>query len=375
MPDNVMTKAERVIAALEHRQTDRVPSFLLGADFCFYKQFIQQMGFSRENFHKYASDGLIMTPPVNHALALELGFDCDWMTFPALLHFEPEVRDQGLVDTFGGIFNMGIQPDGTPHQWFVGPHLTSKKKIQEWWDLGRPKGYIKLIFKPTFKQQRLLLEKYDGFLMLVGLAGPFECCVFGIGFSQFARYARRDPAFLHEILARNFEVQAQGLREIMKFKPPVVMCGDDYGFNEGLQINVKHWREFIKPVLAQYIRIVHDGGAKFVIHSCGNIGEIFPDFIELGIDGVESLQPNINDLAMLKAKFGDKIALLGTIDDSGLLVNGTPDQVKREVKKSIQVLGKGGGYVPGATNFLLNAKVENIQAMVEAIREFQWTTT
>ncbi|MHA1733299.1 MAG: uroporphyrinogen decarboxylase family protein [Promethearchaeota archaeon] len=360
-------KCERVLAALEHEETDRPPSFLLGADFSFYKQFIEKVGFGHDEFREYAKDGLVMTPPVNHALALELGFDCDWMTFPSLFHFEPGLENHALLDTWGGMFSFDVQPDGTPHQWYVGPHLTSREKVEEWWDLGRPAGYPKLLFKPSLRQQRVLLKKYDGFLMLVGLAGPFECLIFGIGFAQFARYARRDPEFLHEILERNFEVQAEGLKRIVRFKPPVVMCGDDYGYNEGLQVNVKHWREFIKPILGRYVEIVHGAGAKFVIHTCGNVGELFPDFVELGIDGVESLQPTINDLPFLKHKFGDEIALLGTVDDSGLLVNGTPAQVRAEVGKMVEVLGKGGGYVPGPTNFLLDAKVENVVAMLEAI--------
>lgn len=363
-----MTRCERVIAALERRPVDRVPAFLLGADFSFYRRFIDQVGFSHEHFYQYAKDGLVMTPPVNHALALELGFDVDWMTFPALLHYDPETRR--VVDTWGAIYDFVVEPDGTPHQWFVGPHLTSREKIRAWWDAGRPKGYIELLFKPTFKQQRLLLEKYDGFLMMVGLAGPFECLSFSIGLGQIARFCRKDPAFLHEILATNLEVQLAGLREILKHHPPVVMCGDDYGYNEGLLIHGRYWREFIKPVLAEYVRVVHDAGAKFVLHSCGNVGQLFPDFVELGIDGVESLQPTINDLPALKAKYGDDIALLGTVDDTHLLVHGTPDQVRAAVREQLAVLGKGGGYVPGATNFLLNAKVANVQAMVETIHQF-----
>jgi uroporphyrinogen decarboxylase len=147
------------------------------------------------------------------------------------------------------------------------------------------------------------------------------------------------------------------------------MCGDDYGYNKGLQINVKNWRKFIKPKLANYVKIAHDGGAKFILHSCGGIGEIFPDFVEIGIDGVESLKPISNDLAMYREKYPE-ITLVGTIDDSEMLVHESPENVKKSVKESIKLLGKKGGYIPGPTNFLLDQPPENIVALYKSVKEF-----
>jgi uroporphyrinogen decarboxylase len=188
--------------------------------------------------------------------------------------------------------------------------------------------------------------------------------------AQVAKFSRKDPKFLEEILEKNFEVQGKGLERMMKLGKnlPAVMCGDDWGYNHGLQMPVKFWRQFIKPILKRYVEIVHSYECKFLIHSCGNIGEIFPDLIELGIEGVESLQPTINDLPGLKQKYGDKIALLGTIDDTNLLVNGTKERVWTEVTTMVKTLGKGSGYIPGATNTLLDAKVKNVKTMIEAIQ-------
>ena len=73
---------------------------------------------------------------------------------------------------------------------------------------------------------------------------------------------------------------------------------------------------------------------------------------------------------LIKSKFGDKIALLGTIDDSNLLKFSTPSEIKKSVTKSIKELGPGG-YVPGATNTLLDQPVENVIAMYDAIREYK----
>jgi uroporphyrinogen decarboxylase len=155
----------------------------------------------------------------------------------------------------------------------------------------------------------------------------------------------------------------------MKTKPDVVMCGDDYGYNSGLQLPAKDWRKFIKPKLANYVQIAHDGGAKFILHSCGDIREIFPDFVEIGIDGVESLQPKNNDLKMYREKYPE-ITLVGTIDDSEMLKYQLPAFIRNAVKENIKALGKKGGYIPGPTNFLLDQPPENIVSLYKAIQEF-----
>lgn len=359
-----MNRFERIIAALEHRQPDKVPTFILGGDFRFYKQFMDKIGFTPEEMRQYTKDGIMTGAPMCHALALKLGFDADWVTLSAMEHFDPDTRQ--LVDTFGSLAKIVVN-EGTPHAWFNGPFLTTKEKIKAWWDLGRPVDFPTMLMKPAFKIHHTLMNKYDGFTLFVGIPGIYEPLSMSIGLAQFAKFARKEPDFLKEIIERNFTVQERALDRIVKNKMPIVMCGDDYGYNEGLLINGIQWRTFIKPYLKRYVDIVHNGGAKFILHSCGKIEEIFPDFVEIGIDGVQSLQPKLNDLPTLKQKYGDNIALLGTIDDTDLLVNGTPDQVRAEIRKSVDVLGKNGGLIAGGTNFLLDATIENVRAMVEAI--------
>ncbi|MBD3350473.1 MAG: hypothetical protein GF364_03205, partial [Candidatus Lokiarchaeota archaeon] len=351
--------------------TDIIPAFCLGADFEFYKYFMEDIGMKTEHYNQYLKDGIVDTPPVNHALSVAMNFDCDWYTWMPRLHFDS--KKESMIDTWGSFQKILVRDNGIPHAWYSGPSLTSKKEIKAWWEKGRPKGYINLLLKGVKKTLRTLMKpKYNEFLMLVGLSGPYECISMSIGLGQLAKYCRKEPEFVREILERNFEVQGKGLEKLCKINPPIVMCGDDYGYVNGLQMPVKYWRQFIKPILKQYVEIVHNHDLKFILHSCGNIGAIFKDFVELNIDGVESLQPTINDLGYLKRKYGDKLALLGTIDDTDLLVNAEPADVKKKVTHQIKILGKNGGYIPGATNFLLNQKVENIIAMIDTIHTFNF---
>jgi uroporphyrinogen-III decarboxylase len=360
-----MTSYERSIAALEHKSVDRFPVFSLGADYTFYNAFMENIGFSPEEIKQYATDGILTGPPWAHGINLKMGFDADWTSLGAQQHFDPETKQ--ILDTFGGIDKVVVNEQGIPHLWYFKPSLTTKEKIKDWWNKGRPKPYTEAMIKPNVNTANKLIEKYQ-ILSMIGLPGPYENLHMGIGMAQVAKFSRKDPKFLEEILEKNFEVQGKGLEKLMKLgNPPVVMCGDDWGFNHGLQMPVKCWRQFIKPIIKRYVEIIHSHNSKFIIHSCGNIGEIFPDLVELGVEGVESLQPTINDLNSLKQKYGDKLALLGTIDDTNLLVSGTTEHVWSEVTNSVKALGKGSGYIPGATNTLLNAKVNNVITMIEAI--------
>jgi uroporphyrinogen-III decarboxylase len=361
-----MSSYQRCIAALEHKPVDRFPVFSLGVDYEFYNSFMNEIGFTPEEVKQYASDDILTGPPWSHGVNLKLEFDADWASLSAQPHFDKETKQ--ILDTFGGISKIVVKDDGTPHLWYLKPFLTSKEKIKDWWGKGRPKPYTDTMIKPWVKRAKILIEKYQ-ILSMVGLPGPYENLHMGIGMAQVAKFCRKEPQFLEEILERNFEIQGKGLERILKLgKLPVIMCGDDWGYNQGLQMPLKYWKQFIKPILKRYVEIVHSYEAKFIIHSCGKIEEIFPDLVELGVEGVESLQPTINDLPSLKQKFGDKICLLGTIDDTHLLVEGTKEHVWSDVTNSVKILGKGSGYIPGATNTLLNAKVKNVKTMLEAIR-------
>ncbi len=362
-----ITNVERVLTTLECKSADRPPALVLGSDFQFAEQFYRRVGFTPEETMQFAKEGLLAMPW--QAISVKLGFDIGWSTCLSAVHFDPERHM--IMDTFGELQKLTVKENGVPHPWYYGPGLTDKAMVERWWGLGRPKRFSSLMLKMAFAPRRTLEKKYN-FVLFVGIPGPFENTVLPLGFGFLARLMRNNPDFLKEFTRRNLEVELDALARIAKYHPPVIMCGDDYGYNEGLQISLPQWQQFVKPRLKEYVTLAHNYGCKFVLHSCGNIAVIFPDLVELGIDGIHSLQPTINDLPALKAKFGDKIALLGTIDDTNLLKNLSPQEVRISIRESLKVLGKGGGYIPGPTNWLLDPKLENLQAMISEIKNFRY---
>ena len=366
--------------ALECKVPARIPTFLLGADWDFMERFIAEVGFTYEEFIEFKRDRIPFMCPTHIALAIKLNVDIAWMTPLGQLIWLDDLDEIGMMH--GGRikvvnrmsdYHPANPPEGwkkhpIPHLWYYKEGLFNKEQIKKYMD--KKIKYSKREFKQTGKIIEVCEKKYN-LIVSAGLTGPWEQLHFGIGFANVAKFWRKDRKFLHEIKNFHLDYLLKGVEDLVKCaKPKVVMIGDDYGFNQGLQMSLEMWRELVKPGLAEYVKIIHDGGAKCLLHSCGNIGQLFGDFVEIGLDGIESLKPYSNDLVSLKQKYGDKLCFLGTIDDSRMLNFSSPSEVKQSVTQSIKDLGPGG-YIPGATNFLLDQPVDNVYAMFEAIRNYK----
>jgi len=375
-----MSALERVLTVLEGKIPDRVPSFILGGDYDFVDRFMKSpYKLTEEDMKLLDSDRVSFMIPFIHSIiakfsppdifpgGIDAKIDMCWSTTGGGL-INMDFTDR-VLNNNGGTFDAFIKENGIPHLWYTGPALLKKEHIEEYWKKEKELKPNPAVFRNLSRIRKTMLEKYD-IVVSQGITGPFENCVFGIGHANFTRFARKDPNYLQHHIDFQWETfEEPSLKLLMDQKPDVVMCGDDYGYNKGLQINVNYWRKYIKPKLAEYVKIVHDGGAKFVLHSCGNLGQIFPDFVEIGIDGVESLKPKSNDLKMYREKYPE-ITLIGTIDDSEMLIYESPEHIRYSVKESIKSLGKKGGYIPGPTNFLLDHPPENIVSLYKAIQEF-----
>jgi len=109
---------------------------------------------------------------------------------------------------------------------------------------------------------------------------------------------------------------------------------------------------------------------KIAYHSDGNIYQIIPDLIEIGVDVLNPIQPACMDPAKVKKDFGDKLCFWGTMDEQQTLPFGTPADVEREVKERLKTVGRGGGLIIGPTHHVqLDTPLENFWAMVNTTRE------
>jgi len=155
----------------------------------------------------------------------------------------------------------------------------------------------------------------------------------------------------------------------------IIKIGDDLGTQESLLMSPKMYREILKPIHADYIDFIKQRTkAKILFHTDGDVVPLIPDFIEMGIDILNPIQTSagkMSDLASLKKEFGKNMIFCGGIDTHRVLPGGTQDEVRQEVKRVIEVLGEGGGYMVASVHTIMNdVPPENVLAMVDAVEEF-----
>ena len=172
--------------------------------------------------------------------------------------------------------------------------------------------------------------------------------------------------FYAEVSRRTFEAAS---REI-----DIFFIGNDLGSQTGPLLGVELFERFILPHLKRLIDLGHDYGLKVQLHCCGGFAPLIPPLIAADLDALHAVQPCCQgmDLRTLKADFGDRIVFNGAIDSHHVLIEGTPDLVRRKVREVLEIMAPGGGYIGGASHdyILEETPVENVMAMFDTIREF-----
>jgi uroporphyrinogen decarboxylase len=153
----------------------------------------------------------------------------------------------------------------------------------------------------------------------------------------------------------------------------IFMMGDDMGGQTGPLLSLDAWRRYFKKGFKTYIDIAHQYGIPVMYHTCGDVYKLIPDFIECGLDILQSLQPKATnmDIKKLKQEFGKDLAFQGGMDIQHILPLGKPEDVRAMVKYAIDSAKKGGGYIIcTAHNIQVDTPIENVVALFEAYHEY-----
>jgi len=154
----------------------------------------------------------------------------------------------------------------------------------------------------------------------------------------------------------------------------VFFIGNDLGSQRGPLLGEGLFRRFVLPHIARLVDLGHAYGLKVMMHCCGGVAEFIPALIDVGLDALHAVQPSCRgmDLATLKREFGAKIVFNGGIDSHHVLIKGTPGLVRQKAREVLDIMKPGGGYIAGASHdaILEETPVENVLAMFDSIREF-----
>jgi uroporphyrinogen decarboxylase len=174
-------------------------------------------------------------------------------------------------------------------------------------------------------------------------------------------YIQRNREFLIPYFEKLFE-NAGGLIDVIR-------ADEDLGGHENMLISPELWRKWYKPLWREVFDICRRNGAKIWLHSCGYCRDVVPDFIEIGVDILNPLPPYVrgSDPVDMKRTFGSRLAFDGGVDQMNILVRGTPAEVREEVKRRMDQLAPGGGYIAGPSQvFSKDVPLENVIAFFEA---------
>ncbi len=201
----------------------------------------------------------------------------------------------------------------------------------------------------------------------------------GFGFGLFERtWALRgfenalldvalEPAFYESLVAAVAEHQHAIVARLVKTSVDSIFFSDDWGDQRGVIIGAERWRRIFKPHLAGMYSLAHAAGKYVVSHCCGNVREIIPDCIEIGLNCLQSVQPEAMNPYELKREFHGRMAFCGGLGSQSIIPFGTPDEIRKEVGKLRREMAKGGGYILGPAKAIFNdTPLENAVAVLEA---------
>jgi len=179
-----------------------------------------------------------------------------------------------------------------------------------------------------------------------------------------------DPAGL--LLAdRRFGIQMEIARRTLEAaggRIDILWLGEDLGTQDRPMISMELFKKHLRPRYERLVALGKAYGARIMMHSCGSSSWAYEEFIEMGIDAVDTLQPEAKDMspAYLKRTFGGRLAFHGCISTAGPVAFGTVDEVVAECKRTLEIMMPGGGYCFAPTHALQdNSPTANVVAMYE----------
>jgi len=400
-----MTPRERVLAALEHRDTDRVPVDLSGhrssgIAAIAYPKLRKFLGLPPKPIRVYdiiqqlaVVDEDVLDRFGVDAIEMGRGFAQDeqsWQPWtlpdgtacfvPAWTRLERDENRWVIRSDSGRI--LAHMPDGslyfeqTYYPFLEGDDLDAISEVlgeSMWTAIASPPGPVNS--KELSEGAKRLRTGTDR--AIIGLFGGnlFEVGHFLYRNDQFMMMLAAEPQHAHRFLDKLVELHLANLERFLAAVGEhidIILFGDDLGMQTGPMMSPKMYCEFFKPRhKLLWNRAKELAEVKVMLHCCGGVRELMPHLIEAGLDAINPVQISCSGMnaAELKAEFGSELTFWGGgCDTRDVLPNGTPQQVAEHVRKQVETLSPGGGFVfQQVHNILANVPPENIAAMFNAV--------
>jgi len=213
----------------------------------------------------------------------------------------------------------------------------------------------------------------QGYATMAGTANFQEEFSGVLGFERFLLEMAEGSSLVHRLFERLGECQVRAAENAARSGADVLGSSGDMATQLAPLISPRMYKEYIFPIMKEAYDAARRVNPDILIfyHSCGNVMDLIELFIEAGVDILDPCQPEALDIFEAKRRYGKELCFHGGIGIQSVMRDGTVGQVKEAVRRTIEVMGEGGGYICSPSHSLLSeTPLENVFTFVEAAKEF-----
>ncbi|MBD3305245.1 methyltransferase [candidate division KSB3 bacterium] len=413
-----MTSRERILCAIAHQEPDRVPIDIgamrsTGISTIAYNRLVEALGLNdgpsrmydfqqqlaypsqavRDRFHVDAIDAgqaFLAEAEAWRPWTLNDGSTC---VVPKYLNLERDAESNIFLKNAEGVI-LGQQPTSSLYTdqayWHYGDlptipeHIDDADLSMHMWAIPCPPFHLDMTQEADYalfiEKIRHLHETTDYAIMLSIGHSLFEVGSFLRKIDNFLVDIYTDRQSANRLLDKLVDKYMLILERILngvKEYVDIIQFGDDLGIQRGPWMDPDVIKEVFIPRYKKMWDYVHaQSDCKIFFHSCGSVYKVIPLLIDAGLDILNPVQTNTADMEpeRLKQEFGKDLTFWGGgCDTHHILPHGTPEEVREDVKRRIDIFAKGGGFVFNQIhNVLADVPPENIIAMYDAAYEYGW---
>jgi len=378
-----LTKEERLLRTLKGEEVDYLPSQIVFADRSRYKPISQALGLeSEDDLDNYLENHIFFTFTLQDKPMLFRDVKDVIEDLHEKGYASPDWENDVVYDTWGAGISVGIGC------FFIKFHPLQGKADQRIADLMPPNVQREALLAKDIETRVKLFEAPDPFMkdnfidwehdkdafsgeFLVvpsGYGGIYERSYHVMGWEEFMTYVALKPKVVEEIMDKITDYKVEIAKQMVKMGFKMAHTGDDFGTQNKGFFSESSFRKLILPRLKKQWQIFNDAGIPVMHHSCGDVEQYIPDFIDAGLNVLEPCQPCM-DLKKLKREYGKDLIFYGGINTQ-VLPHLNEQQTRDMVRETIRILGKGGGHIIAPAQEIMNdVPIANVKAMLETIKE------
>ena len=359
-----MNSRERFLQTINGNVPDRPPVFAT-----FTPQVAKKMADYIKVGYEEPLDSMLSTRASHMDLLTKLGNDAVGIATCAPNNFPTKTLENGLIKNEWG---MVFKPMGLYNEFYEYP-LAHAQSAEDIISYKFPDQYA----EGRWNDARNTIKKYGSTHGIIADLETtlFETAWYLVGLEKFLMDLMMEAEYVDALLDKIEEIHSYYGKKMIELGADVLWCGDDFGTQSSQIMDLDTFKRYFKPrikrMFSKFKKV--NPNVKLAWHSCGAFRPFIPEFIEIGLDIVNPLQPMASGMEpeSLKKDFGNDLIFFGGVCVQDLLPNKSGQEIKQEIERRIRIFGENGAYIIApAHNIQDDTSIENILAFFESAKQF-----